>query len=214
MQVTNNAYIKDGVIYDRVTSAIGIIDKPGLRYWHGKNSNEFCAKVLDEASAIGTGVHNVLEKFVKDEEIAKISPVENRALNSLQTWMKKVGASIKETERTLFDHTDRYAGTFDGRAIIENPPIKYFPMKPANILVDYKTSKKLRNTHILQLSAYLHTYECTENVKLDGAVLLRFEKDMDKKKDYHAKYFTREQLVEVFGVFLAALKLYRWNKGG
>ncbi len=47
-------------------------------------------------------MHNVLEKFVKDEEIAKISPVENRALNSLQTWMKKLVLRLrKQKEHSL-----------------------------------------------------------------------------------------------------------------
>ena len=142
----------------------GTIDllKMGYRIHPAPNTADFLIAKLTEhkltvndtlkkAGARGTEVHDILETYGKTGNLPEtISASAAGYAKALVLWLMENQPEFYEQEIKTASPTYRYAGTFDGKAILGAG--KY---KGSYMLLDIKTSKRVyKDQHYPQLEAY------------------------------------------------------------
>ena len=190
-----------------VTTILNIIAKgEGFNNWlkkQGANAD----KILTDAGDFGTNIHNLLEAIGKGIIIdtSLFKPKQKRCVEAFLSWKNKNVRRFICTEQPVYNVQEEYAGTLDGVVELNDG---------RNMVLDYKTSSYIYDTHELQAVAYLKAYELTTGLKLEGAYILRFEKNDDKEQDMQEREV--KNIDYQYEVFLATLKLWKWKnkKGG
>ncbi len=186
----------------RVTQVLKIISKgEAFENWlrtNGAQSNE----LLTTAGDIGTSLHNRLEEIGKGIKInlEALVPLERLWIVEFNTWKENNIKRFIETERTVYNPTDKYAGTLDSLVELKDGRIA---------LLDYKTTKFIYDTHELQVVAYVRAYEETYKVKINTAFILNFSKNEAKKNKLSVKEIKNIQ--GQYEIWIHALKLWYWK---
>ena len=217
-------YEIDFTEYPSVTTVLDIIEKPALKQW----AVNMCVKYIEdnnfkmplsellnfaktewkhasqEACDIGSRVHHLIEKrIIKHEKIDtkdELPEVKN-AYSAFCLWEDANIGSWLETEKTIHDPDNCYAGTLD--AVAE--------MLDGNIwIVDFKTSKGFYDGYDMQISAYMKAYNTMNNrYQVTHAGILRLDKEtgLPEFKDYTKK------IESSYEAFLKLLDFfYSWKK--
>jgi len=129
----------------------------------------------EEAADIGSQVHDIAQQIgeaLRDgKDIPELSPeMEEGVAHGVRAFIDwVVGYKVKflECERMVYSKKHDFVGLTD--AIIEIDGKKY--------LIDYKTSKRVYSEMQYQLAAYTLAYEEEANEKLDGQMLIHFNKE-------------------------------------
>jgi len=176
--------------YPSVTEIIGIIDKPGLKYWYGKFGITECEKKMRESQDIGHNVHKAIEFYLKDTPIPhKLSDQEARMYSMFVENIEADKIPKGETERVLCSHKHKYNGTAD-----------YI----GPFVADWKTDSVPRNKseerervykYKLQQAAYALAYEEETGNKIKEGRIYRVSKDF---KDRRYKFKITKQLKQQF----------------
>lgn len=186
----------------RVSTILNVISK-GKYFdnWlkkEGENADKLSAKACDT----GTGLHNLLEKIGRGETIdQEISKLELLWVNSFLSWRDKNVRHFLLTEQPIYHSTDLYCGTLD--ALVEM-------VSGELILIDYKTSARVYDNYFLQVSAYARALEKMRGIRLNGALILRF----DKKAEETQKPMEITPVPELdyhYDIFRHALELFKWQ---
>lgn len=147
-----------------------------------------------EAAGIGSEVHDAIEQFVKHGEIKEefSCPEAQNSFNAFLEWSDENVEYYIESERVVFSEQHGYAGCLD--AIAQMKVNKLFP-KGGKFLVDFKTSKAIYDSMVMQLAAYCgarsemygtYKYRNTdgeilveeyEKIDIDGAGIIRIDKE-------------------------------------
>ena len=114
-------------------------------------------------------------------------------------WLEKSGGKIVHSELSVASIDFLYAGTLD--AIVEMTD-KHTHSSQLYV-VDWKTTKKVRPDHALQLAAYAHAFEELYETKINGAAIVSLL-SRNEAEWYHVKDVPR-----AFDYFCSALHLYR-----
>lgn len=210
-------YLVNGEKYISVTEALGIIDKPALKFWAVKKCIEYLVALLDEtgrgiitqndldqakrahtvftrdAANIGTAVHKWVENYIKtkDETLPSDENVMNGVLAFLR-WRDAHRVDFISSERMICSPTHGFIGTMDAEAIIDDKLS----------VIDFKTSSGIWIEHRLQTAAYQKAAE-EEGTKYDGdRWIVRFDK---LTAEFEAKQFG--DVEEDFKAFINALQL-------
>jgi hypothetical protein len=198
-------YVIDGVKLDRVTSVLGIINKPALVYWYGQNGTRKCREILKSSAAFGTDLHAYIEYYLKtglDPEIPIETPKDEdkkKLFYKYKDWATQNGVVCVEAELRVHSLRWGYAGTLDS-LVRCNGKLE---------IHDYKTSKSFYETYQLQLMAYLVAMKemglyVNEPV---GRRVIRLGRD-----DGEIETVAFEDAAGDYKAWLSALRLYRWNK--
>lgn len=170
---TRHRYTVDGQKIPSVTTILGVINKPGLPYWAAKlvaeeavnhhshwgariDSGEHVDSIVsdlkrtpwterDKAANRGTRIHAVLEAAATGDPTScppDLLPMAEHAINLLDNE----NIEPTYTEARLYNREHWYAGTADLIATIGNE----------TWLLDWKSSRSLHDTYIMQLEAYAH----------------------------------------------------------
>lgn len=108
------------------------------------------SSALKTAGARGTNIHDIAESFFKEGRVPGPAEVPEqhhgyvKALASFITWLGDYELITAETPLFSLDH--RYAGTVD---LVLQQGDRY-------VVADFKTSKAIYETHLLQATAYAH----------------------------------------------------------
>jgi hypothetical protein len=145
-------HLRDGTRVPSVTTALGVLDKPGLIQWAWKLGREGIdwRKFRDEAADIGTLTHYLILCHLKGEtpDIAEYSPHDvdkaENALLSYYEWEKGHKLEPILVEKPLVSEQYKYGGTIDCYCNLDGEPA----------LLDFKTGKAIYPEHIYQLAAY------------------------------------------------------------
>ncbi len=186
-----------------VTTILNIIAKgEGFNNWLKKQGDK-ADTLLQEAGDFGSNIHNHLETIGKGIPInlKALKPRELRCVKTFLGWKEEFVDSFLKTEMEIYSIKEEFAGTMDALVKLKDGRI---------FLLDYKTSKYLYDTNHLQVVAYLKAYEEIYPLKIDGAYILRFEKDDKKEQDMEIKEV--ENIDYQYEVFLCALKLWNWKE--
>lgn len=218
------------------TAATSIIDKSRLligwainlagsfikQYFENAKTTQFTAEELlpvidealkqhevkkEEAASIGSTVHDWAEKFANAKLLGTEMPNLSEEMDgpvlagvmAFLDWYNAHSIKFKATERMLYSKQYQYVGIADAVAMIDG---KW-------ILVDYKTGKRIYNEHFYQLSAYWGAYEEETGEKLDGALILHFNKETG---EFNKREITREEHELNYPIFLACLTIKKREK--
>lgn len=150
-------YMVNGARFANVTTILGCVDKsPGLMAWAVRETKEGrdYRETRDTAATRGTSVHDALEILARDNTPPVLDqfPEEDRGyVQGLAKWWIDHRPSAIHVEQLVASLKHRYAGKLDLVCEIQGVPH----------LVDLKTSKRVYETHHLQLAGYALAYaEC------------------------------------------------------
>lgn len=175
---------------------------------------------LDDASNVGTAAHNWIEQYIKavlaenelrKQELLAKFPEDVRAQNccvAALTWMQRHNVRWICTERKIYSREFKYAGTLDGKAIVDScDDITCCPhaFKDRYSLIDWKSSNQLNLEYILQTAAYAHADTEELGREFDDRWIIRLGKDDGEFDPWHIEGFIEED----FLAFRNALFLYR-----
>lgn len=154
-----------------ITSIIGIMDKPALKYWAAKMTAEYTADNLnslvplsrkarvdvvkrapfrssDTAANVGDIVHDAIDRRIKGlpVDISTMPPTAAKMMQSFTRWEQHYKPRWLASEFTVWSDKWGYAGTADWAAIIDD----------TLTLGDTKTGKNVYGEVALQLAAIAH----------------------------------------------------------
>ena len=141
-----------GEKYPSVTTVIGAnTDKSSLLAWRKRVGEEEANKVSALASSRGTRIHNILEKYVLNDEthMEGVMPVNVQMINQMKDILETRVGTIYGIEHPLFSHRLRTAGKTDLIAEFDG----------VTSIVDYKTAKRFKResdilNYFLQSTCY------------------------------------------------------------
>jgi hypothetical protein len=200
-----NSYTIDGVEYPRVTTITGLLDKSGgLVPWavdcmekelvenydpmvslpeQVNNAKYAYKRVSNEAKDIGSEVHAIIERYIKAKlcgfsfDIQGSKPkVENAYLAFLE-WEKHNVKKWLESELTVCDTLNCYAGTLDAVALLNNG---------FTYCIDFKASNGFYDGYDMQAVAYDHAYDSDD--RHVGVLRLDKKTGFPEWKDYTNRY--------------------------
>lgn len=215
-------------IVPSVTTVLGVLDKPALPRWAAKEVAEFATKhkdswinlppdaavdmlkgspwrTRDKAAAAGTDAHEYCEALLKGE-VSIDSPFDppglGNAAGNLRAILKKLQPQPLLIEGTVWSHKYGFAGSFDGIHIIDGKVT----------LVDLKTSTGVYPDYSIQLAAYKYAEVILRTDGTETPV-----PPITNCQIWHAPKEGSWSVVDVdvteaeFGVFLAALEVFKWK---
>ncbi len=193
-------YEIDGRQYPRVTSILGIIAKPQLLYWYGKNGTAKCKAIISESQEIGTRVHKYIENILRSGQL----DLENetnanvvKALMAFQDWRKSNRLEPEKLEYTVYSRKHGYAGTMDYLGLCNNKLV----------IMDWKTSNAIYPESRLQVAAYAKAVNEMDGRRVKKGVICRFD-----KKNGSFEVAEYDNLSELFSIFLHAKSLWEWER--
>jgi|SRR5665213_248038 len=227
----------DGDFVPGVTTAINILDKPGLKWAAAKLTAEYtfdyavnetinptdtpdeeilkhCTghfdRVWRDKAATGTRVHDVAERWTNGESV-EVSLADQGFVDALEAFHKEFKPRFLMAERVVLNKTLGFGGRFDFIGYLEGIGV---------VLGDYKSGSKRPLEAALQASAYLHgklaTYdengalsELQSLPKLDGARTIYLHADGSFEMSDPFEIIPED---EAFEAFTACLKLFTLHK--
>lgn len=192
-----------------VTTLAKMIDRPDALIWWawdcGMKGIDY-KKVRDDAATIGHVGHALVEARIKGQpfdesgvEPGLLAPAKE-SLQAFDTWCEASQFVLLETEVKLISERYQFGGRLDCVATVTGE----------TCIVDFKTSKGVYESYLLQVSAYRHAWnETHKNRPVMGCHLLRLKKD-DAGFVHH--YFPPKTLDKAFTAFLLCRELYDLQK--
>ena len=197
-------YLVDGVYLPSVTWILNYLPKGyAFEQWlktHGQNADD----IRDKAGKRGSVIHAVLEQLLLGKEVKHDDKFLNNITGEMQEitaeeyamsftfidWYNEHKPEVIQTEATVSD--GKTAGTVDLVCKIGD---QYW-------VIDFKTSKQIHNTHLIQVANYRKKLE-KDYPGIKGGILLIGK---GTKKGYQFKPLENEQALET--VFEAAYQIW------
>ena len=129
-------YSVDGTKLPSVTTILGATkDKESieaLERWKQRVGEEGAERIKNEASAIGTEMHLVIEKYLEGEGYLNISEKGNRARKMAHTILKNIGGLTQVWGNEIsLAYPEKYAGATDCIGVIDDK-VTIFDWKQTN----------------------------------------------------------------------------------
>lgn len=126
-------------------------------------NNESIEDITKEISEMDSASKN---PELSEEEANKLQNVVN-GITAFIDWVVDHNVKFIECERMVYSRKHKFVGTTD--AIVEIDGKRY--------LIDYKTSKGVYSDMYYQVAGYTIAYEEETGIKLDGQMLIHFNKE-------------------------------------
>lgn len=208
VQAHQRYYLSDGRQVPGVTTIIGVLNKPALIAWAnrlGLNGID-SSKYTDEAAAVGTLAHYMIECELRGEEpnLSDFSPAQvERASFSLDVfhqWREQHTLIPRLVEEPMVSERHGFGGTVDFFGDLDGEPT----------LLDIKTSSGIFDEHRIQVAAY--TYLLRENGhKPKGAHILRIGRP-EQQAGFEEATLSGPQALTGWRIFQHALRIYQLRK--
>jgi hypothetical protein len=231
MSVNARGYTIHGKKYPRVTSILGVLNKPALVGWAAKSVAEFAVrhrevwtqlpdadaeKLLkgapwsqrDEAADRGSAVHKVVEAYVTDQPLPDMTEDELECAIAAETFLRDHSVTVEASEITVYDDVMGYAGTCD----------LWCRIGGEQWLIDWKTSKGVYPEMAVQLVAYAEAgYALVGGHGVDwaGGVLYPGRPRLGVvhlRRDGYTLHEVVQDRDRLAGVWHAMLALHGWTK--
>jgi hypothetical protein len=177
---------------------------------------------LDEASDTGGLAHTALEDSIRyaiqndpEKKVRQLInlPADERAVNaanSAKNWMDQHNVRWLETEHKIYSKKYKYAGTMDGRCVVDSCSDEAccrVPFKDRMSIADWKSSNYLSIGYLFQTAAYENAYEEENGVDVEDRWILRLGKSEEEAGKFEPWHLTAEDFAEDFAGYLACLTL-------
>lgn len=188
--------------YSRVTTVLGWLNSSWKEYWYRKVGFEEADRVSRESQEFGKKVHQRIEDVLKGSNFSSLSePLVERCAGTLHSWLytNKVKPlyleqELKENKLELIGHCDLIA-----------------EIAGEQVIIDYKTSKKIDRSYALQLAAYAHMANKQLGTKISKGIILRVDKDPNAEQQLEVVEY--RPLKMYWKVFHAGLLFYKFMNG-
>lgn len=186
-----------------VTAVLGILDKPGLRFWawnEGKAGREM-TRTKQDAADIGTVAHGLVQAHLLGMELdgGNIPPetltVARGGFEKWLKWWQTLGVKeVVAVERELVSEKLQVGGTLDFGARCEDGTL---------VLGDGKSSKAIYWENEAQAAAYAAMYEEETGEHADRVYVVRFGKNAEEPIETR-EVVEREKKVRAFAALAVA----------
>jgi len=226
MRPTNLSDARKLNLFPSVTSVLSIIRSHTLESWiqtqlveaaltlpqqEGESLDKFARRVVEdsktkskEATGFGSKVHNVLESFMRGEEVS--DPEVDEFAEPTIEWLRENILDVDIVEEVLVNHREGYAGTVDLVAEVKGV---------GKAVIDYKT-QTIRNGRPnfypkfpLQLAAYA---ECVQKPYTPPLELVSVVIDSKKPSKPHVKVWNRNE-ADYYQLFQGLMNVWKYEKG-
>lgn len=121
----------EGNKYPSVTTMLSYFSQDSIKEWRKKVGAEAANKISRTASNRGTRIHTLCEKYIKNEEVSNINPIDLDLFKTIVPYLNEID-NVYLQEKYLYSDYLRLAGTVD--CIAE--------YKGKLNVIDFKTSSK------------------------------------------------------------------------
>ena len=167
-QPTGRTYITpDGVRYPSITTVLGILSEAGIAAWRKRVGEDEANRVGGRASARGTLVHSIVEKYLLNENTTEYLPHIRQSLENLRPILDSRIGSIYGLEVPLYSSYLGVAGRCDCVAEFDGVPS----------IVDFKTSRKPKkkewiSNYFAQMAGYAVMWEERTGMPITNTVII------------------------------------------
>jgi len=142
-----------GESYPSITTVLGVLSRAGIAAWRARVGEEEANRVSHRATTRGTAVHDLVEKYLDNEELPEVLPHITASLNNLKPSLSRIG-KIYAQEAPLYSKHLGVAGRVDCVGEYDGVPS----------IIDFKTSKKIKKkewvtSYFMQEAAYAIMWE-------------------------------------------------------
>ena len=167
-QPTGRTYVTpDGVRYPSITTVLGILSEAGIAAWRKRVGEDEANRVGGRASARGTLVHSIVEKYLLNENTKEYLPHIRQSLENLRPILDSRIGTIYGLEVPLYSSYLGVAGRCDCVAEFDGVPS----------IVDFKTSRKPKkkewiSNYFAQMAGYAVMWEERTGMPITNTVII------------------------------------------
>jgi CRISPR/Cas system-associated exonuclease Cas4 (RecB family) len=167
----------EGNKYPSITTVLGVLSKAGIAAWRARVGDEEANKISHRASTRGTAVHDIVEKYLDNEELPEVLPHITASLSNLKPSLSRIGRIFAQ-ESPLYSKHLGVAGRVDCVGEYDGVPS----------IIDFKTSKKIKKkewitSYFMQAAAYAIMWEERTGMPITNLVII-----MDVDNESHQIY--------------------------
>ena len=167
-QPTGRTYVTpDGIRYPSITTVLGILSEASITAWRKRVGEEEANRVGGRASARGTLVHSIVEKYLLNENTTEYLPHIRQSLENLRPILDSRIGTIYGLEVPLYSSYLGVAGRCDCVAEFDGVPS----------IVDFKTSRKPKkkewiSNYFAQMAGYAVMWEERTGMPIANTVII------------------------------------------
>jgi genome maintenance exonuclease 1 len=156
----------EGNKYPSITTVLGVLSKAGIAAWRARVGDEEANKISHRASTRGTAVHDLVEKYLDNEELPEVLPHITASLSNLKPSLSRIGRIFAQ-ESPLYSKHLGVAGRVDCVGEYDGVPS----------IIDFKTSKKIKkkewiSSYFMQAAAYAIMWEERTGMPITNLVII------------------------------------------
>ena len=165
---TGRVYVApDGSNYPSVTTVLSILGEDAIRAWRQRVGEDEANRISHRASNRGTAVHDILERYLKNEDTSDNLPHIKQSLTNLRPILDRSIGKIFGLEVALNSRHLGMAGRCDCIAEWNGVPS----------IIDFKTSRRVKkkeniSNYFAQASAYAIMFEERTGLAIPNTVIL------------------------------------------
>jgi genome maintenance exonuclease 1 len=167
-QPSGRTYIDpDGNRYPSITTVLSILNEEELAAWRKRVGDAEANKIGNRAAARGTQVHNIIEKYLLNEDITDFLPHVRQSLGNLRPILNRSIGRIFGLEAPLYSRYLGLAGRVDCVAEWEGVPS----------IIDFKTSRRPKKhekipNYFAQMAGYAVMWEERTGMPITNTVIV------------------------------------------
>jgi len=156
----------EGNKYPSITTVLGVLSKAGIAAWRARVGEEEANKISHKATTRGTAVHDLVEKYLDNEELPEVLPHITASLSNLKPSLSRIGRIFAQ-ESPLYSKHLGVAGRVDCVGEYDGVPS----------IIDFKTSKKIKKkewitSYFMQAAAYAIMWEERTGMPITNLVII------------------------------------------
>ena len=156
----------EGNKYPSITTVLGVLSRAGIAAWRARVGDEEANKISHRASTRGTAVHDIVEKYLDNEELPEVLPHITASLSNLKPSLSRIGRIFAQ-ESPLYSKHLGVAGRVDCVGEYDGVPS----------IIDFKTSKKIKKkewitSYFIQAAAYAIMWEERTGMPITNLVII------------------------------------------
>jgi len=197
-------YMREGseIRYPSVTTVTGLKNAHFIKQWRERVGEKEANRVSARASGLGTQTHNLIEKYIKGEEIGDLMPIHQDMFQRLKKFADDNIGTIRCIEGQMYSDHLAVAGTADLICEIDGKLT----------VVDWKTSsnKKTRSkitNYFMQSAAYAVMFEEHTGLPVSDIKIAitcqsgEFQLFEEKRDEWIGEFKNlREQYRQIYGI--------------
>ena len=200
-QPSGRTYIDpDGKRYPSITTVLRILNEEELADWRKRVGDTEANKIGNRAAARGTQVHNIIEKYLLNEDISYFLPYVRQSLSNIRSILDEHITTIYGLEVPLYSRYLGVAGRCECIALFDGVPT----------IVDFKTSRRPKKhekipNYFAQMAGYAVMWEERTGMPITNTVII-----MDV--DDHEPIIFREHRDNHIQLLIDTIKEYKTRK--